>query len=224
MAEAKKMSEPKPQASLSSSLLARKGGAKPAMRRQGFTHFPDHSQNHDGDQHEDLGWNDMGYDVDPDHEAHPVEHIHHNPLAGAIPNPGSVVKHQQEEIAAKLGKKPVAETKTQTTDKKPAAAPVPVSISHEVEPLAENSAILEAVGKQKRVTKKSRPAKKSRTRKATTAFTLRMDPDRHLKLRLATAVKNTSAQQLVTKAVDEYLRSIPELDELAERIPSRGAA
>ena len=218
------MSEPKPQASLSSSLLARKGGAKPAMRRQGLSHFPENSSNHDSDAHEDLGWNDMGYDVDPDHEAHPIEHVHHNPLAGAIPNPGSVVRHQQEEIAAKLGKKPVIEVEAPKVDEKPVAAPVPVSISREVQPLAEDFAVLEAARKQKREAKKPRPATKSRTRKATTAFTLRMDPDRHLKLRLATAVKNISAQQLVTKAVDEYLRSIPELDGLAERIPSRGAA
>lgn len=221
------MTEPKPQASLSSNLLARKGGAKPAMRRQGLTHFPDTSSDHNGhdsDVHEDLGWNDMGYDVDPDHEAHPIEHVHHNPLAGAIPNPGSVVRSQQEEIAAKLGKKPVIEVEAPKVEEKPVAAPVPLSISREVQPLAENSAVLEAARKTKREAKKPRPATKSRTRKATTAFTLRMDPDRHLKLRLATAVKNISAQQLVTKAVDEYLRSIPELEGLAERIPSRGAA
>ncbi len=218
------MSDPKPQASLSSTLLARKGGAKPAMRRQGFTNLPDHTSDHDGDVHEDLGWNDMGYDVDPDHEAHPIEHVHHNPLAGAIPNPGSVVRHQQEEIAAKLGSKPVEEVVAQKIEEEPVAAPVPLSISREVQPLAENSAVLAAARNHKRETKKSRPATKSRTRNAKTAFTLRMDPERHLKLRLATAVKNVSAQQLVTKAVDEYLRSIPELEGLAERIPSRGAA
>lgn len=218
------MSEPKPQASLSSKLLARKGGAKPAMRRQGLTHFPDNASDHDSDVHEDLGWNDMGYDVDPDHEAHPVEHIHHNPLAGAIPNPGSVVRHQQEEIAAKLGQQSAVERDAPKAQDKAATAPVPLSISREVQPLADSSAVVEASRKTKRGAKKSRPATKSRTRRATTAFTLRMDPDRHLKLRLATAVKNISAQQLVTKAVDEYLRSIPELDGLAERIPSRGAA
>ena len=218
------MSDPKPQASLSSTLLARKGGAKPAMRRQGLSSFSDNSSDHDSDVHEDLGWNDMGYDVDPDHEAHPIEHVHHNPLAGAIPNPGSVVRHQQEEIAAKLGNKPVEEEVVQKAEEEPVAAPVPLSISREFEPLAENSAVLAAARDAKPERGKSRPATKSRTRKSKTAFTLRMDPERHLKLRLATAVKNISAQQLVTKAVDEYLRSIPELEGLAERIPSRGAA
>ncbi|WP_373491137.1 hypothetical protein [Parasphingorhabdus sp.] len=218
------MSDPKPLASLSSSLLARKGGAKPAMRRQGFSNFPDHSSDHLGETHEDLGWNDMGYDVDPDHDAHPIEHVHHNPLAGAIPNPNAAVRQQQEEIAAKLGAMPVAEPVAEASETEAATVPVPLSISREVQPLAESSALLAADRIQQRENAKPRAATKSRTRKAKTAFTLRLDPERHLKLRLATAVKNVSAQQLVTKAVDEYLKSIPELDDLAKRIPSRGAA
>ncbi len=218
------MREPKPLASLSSSLLARKGGAKPAMRRQGFSTFPDHSSDHLGESHEDLGWNDMGYDVDPDHDAHPIEHLHHNPLAGAIPNPGAAVRQQQEEIAAKLGTKPVEQAPAAPARPDSDAVPVPLSISREVQPLTEQSALRTAEPVDERETEKSRPAVKSRTRKAKTAFTLRLDPERHLKLRLATAMKNVSAQQLVTKAVDEYLKSIPELDDLAERVPSRGAA
>lgn len=224
MGKAEKMSVPKPLASLSSSLLARKGGAKPAMRRQGFMNFPDHSSDQSGETHEDLGWNDMGYDVDPDHEAHPIEHVHHNPLAGAIPNPNAAVRQQQEEIAAKLGVKPASEKAAETIGNETVTVPKPLSISREVQPLVENSPLLAAESIQQREIEKPRPAKKSRTRKAKTAFTLRLDPERHLKLRLATAVKNVSAQQLVTKAVDEYLKSIPELDDLAERVPWRGAA
>jgi len=218
------MREPKPLASLSSSLLARKGGAKPAMRRQGFSNFPDHSSDHLGETQEDLGWNDMGYDVDPDHEAHPVEHLHHNPLAGAIPNPGAAVRQQQEEIAAKLGSKPAPQKTAAPAESEPDTVPVPLSISREVQPLAEHSALRRADASDERETEKPRPAIKSRTRKAKTAFTLRLDPERHLKLRLATAMKNVSAQQLVTNAVDEYLKSIPELEDLAERVPSRGGA
>ncbi|WP_082788467.1 hypothetical protein [Sphingorhabdus sp. M41] len=218
------MSDPKPFASLSSSLLARKGGAKPAMRRQGYSNFPDNSSDHSGETHEDLGWNDMGYDVDPDHDAHPVEHLPHNPLAGAIPNPGAAVRQQQEEIAAKLGVKPAEEETVETGQRELAAAPISLPISREVKPLARNSVLLDAARTQGREAKQPRPATKSRTSKAKTAFTLRLDPERHLKLRLATAVKNVSAQQLVTKAVDEYLKTIPELDDLAKRIPSRGAA
>ena len=48
------MHEPKPFASLSSGLLARKGAARPAMRPQGFGQV--------GGNLEDLGWNDMGFE------------------------------------------------------------------------------------------------------------------------------------------------------------------
>ncbi|WP_321323995.1 hypothetical protein [uncultured Parasphingorhabdus sp.] len=217
------MSDPKPLASLSSSLLARKGGAKPAMRRQGFANFGDQGAGSGGEIHEDLGWDDMGYDVDPDHNAHPIEHVH-NPLAGAIPNPGVAVRQQQEEIAAKLGVKPSNEGVSEDEAEKPGVAPVALPLSTEAKPLAEKPSVLESARIGKSKAKKPRPATKSRTRKAKTAFTLRLDPERHLKLRLATAVKNVSAQQLVTRAVDEYLKTIPELDDLAERVPSRGAA
>ena len=52
------------------------------------------------------------------------------------------------------------------------------------------------------------------------AFTLRLDPDRHLQLRLACAVTRRSAQQLVTGALDEFLNSLPEVQALAERVPA----
>lgn len=217
------MSDPKPLASLSSSLLARKGGAKPAMRRQGYSNFPDHGAHSGGELHEDLGWDDMGYDVDPDHNAHPVEHVH-NPLAGAIPNPGAAVRQQQEEIAAKLGVKSSHEEPAEAGTEGAGDAPEAPSISREGNASADKPTVLESARVEKIEVVKPRPATKSRTRKAKTAFTLRLDPERHLKLRLATAVKNMSAQQLVTKAVDEYLKTIPELDDLAERVPSRGAA
>ena len=59
--------------------------------------------------------------------------------------------------------------------------------------------------------------------KAKAAFTLRLEPSRHLKLRLASAVTGRSAQQLVTLALDAWLASQPELDAMAQRAPS-GAA
>lgn len=46
------------------------------------------------------------------------------------------------------------------------------------------------------------------------AFTLRLDADRHLRLRLASAVRHRSSQQLVTEALDALLASMPELEEL----------
>jgi len=59
--------------------------------------------------------------------------------------------------------------------------------------------------------------------KAKSAFTLRLDADRHLKLRLACAVDGRSAQQLVTEALDRLLETIPELNALAERAAKKPA-
>ena len=53
------------------------------------------------------------------------------------------------------------------------------------------------------------------------AFTLRVDSDRHLKLRLACTVQGRSAQQLVTEALDRLLDGLPELDDLARRVKRR---
>jgi hypothetical protein len=55
------------------------------------------------------------------------------------------------------------------------------------------------------------------------AFTLRLDGERHLRLRLANAVTGRSAQQIVTEALDRFLASIPEIETLAERVPASGS-
>jgi hypothetical protein len=54
------------------------------------------------------------------------------------------------------------------------------------------------------------------------AFTLRLNPDRHLKLRLACAVTGRSAQLLVTDALDALLASMPELDAMAAKANRKG--
>ncbi|HVF37274.1 MAG TPA: hypothetical protein VNA29_04965, partial [Sphingomicrobium sp.] len=59
--------------------------------------------------------------------------------------------------------------------------------------------------------------------KGKAAFTLRLDPSRHLKLRLACAVTGRSAQQLVTDALDQLLGDMPELDSMAEKAPRKRA-
>ena len=59
--------------------------------------------------------------------------------------------------------------------------------------------------------------------KAKAAFTLRLNAERHLKLRLACAVTGRSAQQLVTEALDQLLGSMPELDSMADRAPAKRA-
>ena len=58
--------------------------------------------------------------------------------------------------------------------------------------------------------------------KGKAAFTLRLDPDRHLKLRLACAVDGRSAQQIVTDALDHLLGRMPELDSMASKAKRKG--
>jgi len=59
--------------------------------------------------------------------------------------------------------------------------------------------------------------------KAKAAFTLRLDGERHLKLRLACAVTGRSAQQLVTEALDRLLGGMPELASMADHAPRHHA-
>ena len=54
------------------------------------------------------------------------------------------------------------------------------------------------------------------------AFTLRLDAERHLKLRLACVVANRSAQQLVTEALDALIAGMSEIDSLSEQVRKRG--
>ena len=49
------------------------------------------------------------------------------------------------------------------------------------------------------------------------AFTLRLESGRHLRLRLASAVKGRSSQALLVDALDAYLNTLPEVEELARR-------
>ena len=56
--------------------------------------------------------------------------------------------------------------------------------------------------------------------KGKAAFTLRLDADRHLKLRLACAVTHRSAQQIVTEALETFLATLPELDSMAGHVPA----
>ncbi len=148
------MSEPKPFASLGPSLLARKGGARPAMRPQLAAVQPAQFV---GD-HDDLGWNDMGHD--------------HGPSAGAAA---------------------------------PAAQPLPEVVRQQQEVARHFSA--------------QRRSALADGRRA--AFTLRVDAERHLKLRLACTLKNRSAQQLVTDALDRLLDELPDVADLAAQVASK---
>jgi len=199
--------EPKPFASLSSGLLARKGAARPAMRPQGF--------GQGGSGLEDLGWNDMGFEPpkpaelperDEEHDAF-GEEIEEQPRihpTGLTPV-HSPVHTQHAEIADRLGVDEAEEEFDETAEPYE-AEPAPV-------------AVLPSVATVQRRVLKARAAPGT---KAKAAFTLRLDPQRHLKLRLACAVNGRSAQQLVTDALDQLLVDMPELDGMAEKAKQRG--
>jgi len=61
------------------------------------------------------------------------------------------------------------------------------------------------------------------TAKGKAAFTLRLDAARHLRLRLASAVGNRSAQALVADALDQFLATMPEVEALAAQLPMKKA-
>lgn len=192
-------------ASLSSGLLARKGAARPAMRPQGFG--PSHG-------FDDLGWNDMG------HVPAPVEELEddlpeHVPSSISALTPAPKLPRNEE----------VAEEPEVVAQQRAIAEsfPLEADVDEPVEAAPEPAPIEEQVARARAhvVPLPKRPAPKARQeegRKA--AFTLRLDGERHLRLRLATAVTGQSAQQIVTSALDALLETLPEVEALAERAAS----
>lgn len=176
----------RPVASLSPTLLARKGAARPAMRPQlqPLRAFQENTAR----QLDDLGWNDMGHDGaqaeaeqlgpesfggEPFEEVQSAEIFALNPGAEAVVLQMPEVVRQQDEIAERI---------------------------------AQTSA-------------KPRRSALSAGRRA--AFTLRLDAERHLKLRLACVTSSRSAQQIVTEALDQLLSTLPEVAELAAKVGKR---
>lgn len=169
------MSDPKPFASLGPTLLARKGGAKPAMRSQLQPLHQFHEATARQIEDDDLGWNDMGHDDPADVVPIQPELVQSEPVSRK-----PQVVQQQEEVARRL------------------AVPKPVIVRDN--PRARRSALSDG-------------------RRA--AFTLRVDAERHLKLRLACTIRNRSAQQLVTDALDRLLADLPDIAELAAQVTKR---
>ncbi|MBA3577922.1 MAG: hypothetical protein H0W39_09990 [Sphingomonas sp.] len=239
--------EPKSFASLSSGLLARKGAARPAMRPQGFGQvagLEDLGWNDMGfeppkpaeapapdAEHDGFG------DVIP---AHP-----HN-LAGLTPV-DSPVHSQRAEIEGRLtaftpddsgeeldetaelyepgngDELQVEEHKLQLVEPEPEAMEAPLPV-FEPEPVAmvKPQPLQVAAVRPERVVRRSREPRAAPGTKAKAAFTLRLEPERHLKLRLACAVSGSSAQMLVTQALDEFLGSMPELEAMAVKAKRKG--
>jgi hypothetical protein len=198
------MSEPKPFASLSSGLLARKGQARPAMRPQGFTGGYASLAGI-----EDLGWNDMGHIPEPIADIHPLhEEDQIQPPPEGVPPvlaQRHALKQEFEPVLEELASEE-AEVSVEAPVETLVTAPVPVLETFEPRPVS-----VAAAGRIARATQHKHKA----------AFTLRLDEERHLRLRLASAVSGRSAQQIVTGALDAFLESLPEVDELARQLPIR---
>ena len=215
-------SEPKAFASLSSGLLARKGAARPAMRPQGFGQA--------GAGLEDLGWNDMGFEPpkpavvafrDADHDAF-GEDLGDEPRVhptGLTPVQ-SPVHSQQAELAdhftpSDQGEEEEIDETAELYDAEPPVAVPAVKQARAVHPTV--AKVVPTAAPRRAPRARSAPGSKGKA-----AFTLRLDPSRHLKLRLACAVDGRSAQQLVTDALDQFLDAMPDLDALAENAKRKG--
>jgi hypothetical protein len=228
-------SESKPFASLSSGLLARKGAARPAMKPQGFGQMG-------GGNLEDLGWNDMGFEPPkaaeaPRDETHDgfgdavVDHPRGHPT-GLTPVQ-SPVHSQQAEIAgrfiAEAADEPEAAELDETAEfNEPAELDQTAEIAepaarHRVEPEpAPEPAPAKVAATPLPAPRRAQRPRSAPGSKSKAAFTLRLDPSRHLKLRLACAVNGSSAQQLVTDALDRLLDHMPELDAMAASAKRKG--
>ncbi len=227
-------------ASLGPSLLARKGGAKPAMRPQVAPLAVDETEIGE-EQLEDLGWNDMG------------DHEHANDLgsgADVVPihgdittdldasGPGPIVRRQQRRLeervladAAMTG--PDGHEEEYDEEDAPVYGEAFGAADYEDEeeeededqdgvlyaplaPVAFEKHVAAPAPAFKRAANKARmPAVQSGRR---AAFTLRLDADRHLKLRLAATMQGVSAQALVTEALDRLLAEYGDLDVIANHL------
>lgn len=81
--------------------------------------------------------------------------------------------------------------------------------------LAERAELAQAVTAPAPV--RAKPAATASTAIHKAAFTLRLDPDRHLRLRLASAVGGRSSQQLLVAALDAFLDAQPQVEMLARQ-------
>ena len=270
----------KPLASLSSTLLARKGTARPAMRPQGFGGF-----GAPPGQHDDLGWNDMGHTEDelaaqqgyqPQPQPYPeqaypaaqpypaqptvppvlrqreaLQEEFESPAAYEPPVPSAYQPEQgyeaeddEEEgdeegvsgqVYADLGRatksisRSLLEAMPEPVEPMPVPEPRFVPIEARPAPVEPRPMPVESGPVESRpvavaprpvsVATARRIAKEAHAKGGKAAFTLRLDQDRHLRLRLASALHNVSAQVLVTEALDHFLQSLPEVDELARQLP-----
>jgi hypothetical protein len=210
-------------ASLGPTLLARKGGAKPAMRPQLPPLVQDEAELAAiaEEQLEDLGWNDMGSDdAAGDEGGADIVPINAAVTTGDFSDaPGPIVRRQQRRLEERVLADAVM---TGPEDREPEydeaegedeAYDGDDEVVQDFAPLASApqppiAAPITALTRRVPATKQARRA----------AFTLRLDAERHLKLRLAATMQGVSAQALVTEALDALLAEFDELDVIASHL------
>ncbi len=205
------------------------------------------------EQLEDLGWNDMGTDVEidatqsrqspsrqatsseanavsversatqDDEDAYDEEEAHFGSGPHPIIDPVSSAEivpfggHASSRTPANEDSFEVASPVVRNQQRRLARRILSESEAdgREIARLADpKSALLRTKTSKPRKGKEKEGAKSARR----AAFTLRLDTDRHLKLRLAATMNGVSAQSLVTEALDALLDGIEDLDTLAERM------
>jgi hypothetical protein len=237
MREAAGMNEPKPFASLSPGLLARKGGARPAMRPQlAPMNFQPSSSSAAVQIEDDLGWNDMG-DTELEAPIHAAQPLGLSPL-GEAPSPSDFVSpvefaapvnfqapdeyDESEEFEASEENDGSGQFEASVEDEAPVQAQILQLKPHVLAAMAERPEVLR---QQEEVAERitAPPRKRGGRRSALSegrraAFTLRLDHERHLQLRLACTLTGRSAQQLVTDALDRLISELPDVAAMAATV------
>ncbi len=226
-------------ASLGPTLLARKGGAKPAMRPQVAPLVQDEAELAAlaDEQLEDLGWNDMGSD---DHDGGAdVVPINSAVATDALATSASpIVRRQQRRLEKRVLADAVMggsdDDEDEAFDEAESAdyavdygAYADEDEDYEDEDGHEDAAEADYAPASPAPAPVAAPASVALRQKvrATTApsgrraaFTLRLDAERHLKLRLAATMQGVSAQALVTEALDSLLAEFDDLDVIAAHL------
>ena len=122
---------------------------------------------------------------------------------------------ESDASASDVGQAEAAPDIEPVIEPRPAPSPVRETIERIARKLDENrqDAVEAAIKPAAKLVAK---AASSGNRRA--AFTLRLDPERHLRLRLASTISGSSAQVLVTQALDAMLARMPEIETLATQV------
>lgn len=198
------MPEIRPAASLTSNLLARRGDARPAMRRQAITHLHVPLTPHD-----DLGWNDIG---EESHE--PLPNL--MPLNAMTPPSQAAFADDHEDY---------------DEDEQPHGGMSPFSpITRHLEAIAQRitdvardtSTAFKPMMAGQALARLQSPRTAPGLSGHKAAFTLRLDAERHLRLRLLSALVHRSSQQLLIEALDALLAQHEKVEDLAGRVEEAG--